>query len=71
MKRINNQSGFTVIELVLSFVFVFTIALSMFELLFNYRQRRDEESVRLQMQDYSSEITLAIQKDIINHFLKI
>ena len=70
MKRINNQSGFTVIELVLSFVFVFTIALSMFELLFNYRQRRDEESVRLQMQDYSSEITLAIQKDITERVLK-
>ena len=65
-----NNKGFTVVELTLSFIFVFTIAFSMYELLFNYRVRQNEESIKSQMMDYKNEVTLAIQKDINEKTLK-
>lgn len=69
MKKMNNK-GFTVIELTLSFIFVFTIAFAMYELLFNYRTRQNEESIKSQLNDYRNEVTLAIQNDISDKTLK-
>lgn len=70
MKRINNK-GFTIIELTLSFVFVFTLAFSMFQLLYNYRVKQNNESMRSQMIDYKNQVTLAIQNDINNKKLRL
>ena len=70
MKKLNDQSGFTIIELVLSFVFVFTIAFSMYQLVFNYREKRDQETLAAMMTDYKNEVTLAIQRDITDRTLK-
>ena len=69
MRKLDNK-GFTVVELTLSFIFVFTIAFSMYELLFNYRVRQNEESIKSQMMDYKNEVTLAIQNDINEKTLK-
>ena len=69
MRKLNNK-GFTVVELTLSFIFVFTIAFSMYELLFNYRVRQNEESIKSQLMDYRTEVTLAIQNDINEKTLK-
>ena len=69
MRKLDNR-GFTVVELTLSFIFVFTIAFSMYELLFNYRVRLNEESIKSQLMDYRNEITLAIQNDINEKTLK-
>ena len=69
MKKLNNNSGFTIIELILSFVFVFTLAFSTYEIIFNYKEKRDQESYRTQMNDYKNEVTLAIQKDITERTL--
>ncbi len=68
MKRDNR--GFTVIELILSFIFVFTLAFSMYQLLFSYRTRQNTESIRSQMLDYRDQVTLAIQNDIVEKNLK-
>ncbi len=70
MKKMNNK-GFTIIELTLSFVFVFTLAFSMFQLLYNYRVKQDSESMKSQMLDYKNQITLAIQNDINNKKLRL
>lgn len=70
MKKINNK-GFTIIELTLSFVFVFTLAFSMFQLLYNYRVKQNTESMRSQMIDYKNQVTLAIQNDINNKKLRL
>ena len=70
MKKLNDQSGFTIIELVLSFVFVFTIAFSMYQLVFNYKEKRDQESLSAMMTDYKNEVTLAVQRDINDRILK-
>ena len=63
MRKLDNK-GFTVVELTLSFIFVFTIAFSMYELLFNYRVRQNEESIKSQMMDYKNEVStrMIIQK---------
>lgn len=69
MKKLNNK-GFTIVELTLSFVFVFTLAFSMYQLLFNYRMKQNEESIKSQMLDYKNQVTLAIQNDINEKSLK-
>ena len=69
MKKLNRR-GFTVVELILSFVFVFIVAFGMYELIFNYRTRQNEESIKAQLNDYTNEITLAIQNDIFQRTLK-
>lgn len=69
MKKLNNK-GFTVIELTVSFLFVFMVAFSMYQLLYNYRVRQNEESIKSQMIDYKNQVTLAIQNDINEKTLK-
>lgn len=69
MKKLNNK-GFTVVELTLSFLFVFTLAFSMYELLFNYRTKQNEEAIKAQLIDYSNQVVLAIQNDISERTLK-
>lgn len=69
MKKLNNK-GFTVVELILSFLFVFTLAISMYQLLSNYRDKQQEESIKSQLIDYKNEVTLAIQNDISDRTLK-
>ena len=69
MKKLNNK-GMTIIELTLSFIFVFTLAFSMYQLLFNYRVKQNEESIKAQMLDYKNQVTMAIQNDISEKRLK-
>ena len=69
MKKLNNK-GMTIIELTLSFVFVFTLAFSMYQLLFNYRVKQMEESMKSQLIDYRNQIVLEIQNDISEKSLK-
>ena len=69
MKKLNRR-GFTVVELTLSFLFVFTVAFGMYELVFNYRSRQNEESIKSQLTDYTNQVTLAIQGDIAERTLK-
>lgn len=68
MKRLNKK-GFTLTELIVSFVFVFTIVFAMYELLINYRIRQNKESMKANLIDYTNQITLMIQNDIIEKTL--
>jgi len=69
MKKLN-RDGFTVIELLLSFLFAFVVAFAMYGLIFNYRVRLNEESIKNQLRDYTNQVTLAIQNDITERVLK-
>ena len=69
MKKLNNK-GFTVVEITLSFLFVFTVAFGMYGLIVNYRDRLNEESIKSQLLDYTNQVTLAIQNDITEKVLK-
>ena len=69
MKKLNNK-GFTIVELIVSFLFVFMLAFSMYELLFSYRTKQNEESIKAQLIDYKNQVTLAIQGDIYDKKLK-
>lgn len=70
MKKLNNK-GFTLIEVTLSFLTAFMMAFSMYDLLFGYRERQYEESLISQLEDYSSQVQLAIQNDISERKLKV
>lgn len=69
MKKLNNK-GFTIVELIVSFLFVFMLAFSMYELLFSYRTKQNEESIKAQLIDYRNQVTIAIQNDIYDKKLK-
>ncbi len=63
MRKLNNK-GFTVIELILSFIFVMILALSMFGLLTSYKNKSQIESIKADIVTYKNDITANIQKDI-------
>lgn len=60
-----NNKGFTVIELILSFVFVMFLAMSMFALVNNYKNRQQEESLRRELTTLENTLTQDIYEDTI------
>lgn len=65
-----NNRGFSVIELILSFSFVMILALGMFSIVTNYREKQRYASLVKDMTGYRTRITLAIQNDIIDNVLE-
>jgi Tfp pilus assembly protein PilE len=59
-----NNKGFTVIELVMSFLFVSIICLSMYSLIVNYKDRSMLETIKSELKSLQTSLTLDIQKDI-------
>ncbi len=65
-----DNKGFTVIELVLSFVFVMFLAVGMFGLVNNYRNREEQESIRSDLLVLNNTLTADIYKDINDRLVK-
>ena len=59
-----NNKGFTVIELIMSFVFTSILALSLFAVVLNYRNRQTDESIRADLLSFKSQLIIDVQKDI-------
>lgn len=64
-----NKKGFTIIELIVSFVFVSILSISLFSLIINYRNRALDNEVELSILSYISKVKIDIQKDIDNKLL--
>lgn len=60
-----DNKGFTVIELILSFILVMFLALSMFALVNNYRNREQKESIRRDLLTFQSTLTGDIYQDTL------
>lgn len=60
-----DNKGFTVIELILSFILVMFLALSMFALVNNYRNREQKESIRRDLLTFQNTLTGDIYQDTI------
>ena len=65
-----NNKGFTVIELVLSFVLVMFLSISMFALVNNYRDREEREAVKKSLLALKNTVTTDIYQDTIERKVK-
>lgn len=62
-----NKKGFTVVELIVTFVIVMTISLGLFSTVDSYRERQQKESYRKELNSYRNEILKTIQDDVVNN----
>lgn len=62
-----NNKGFTVVELIVTFVIVMTISLGLFSTVDSYRERQQKESYRKELNSYRNEILKTIQDDVVNN----
>lgn len=62
-----NERGFSTVELLVCFIIVTTIVISMFDLIMNYKNRQQVESINSQMVTYKNTVTKVIEDDIIKH----
>ena len=61
-----NNKGFTVVELLVSFVLVMTISIGLFKVADSYREKQQQESYKKVTQAYANEILTKIQTDVID-----
>jgi len=64
-----DNKGFTVIELVMSFLFVSVICISMYGLIVNYKDRSLLETIKSELRSFQTSLTIDIQKDIERRIL--
>ena len=65
-----NKKAFTVIELILSFILVMFLALSLFALVSNYKNRQQTESIKRDMLSLQNQLTQDIYQDTIERKVK-
>lgn len=69
MKKLNNK-GMTLIEIVLCFTLTSIIAISMLNIILNYKTRQEIESLNRDVVSYTNNITNLVQNDIALHHLE-
>lgn len=62
--KFNNEKGFTVIELILSFALVMILAISMFTLVNNYREKQEKESINRDLLELKNKVTQDVYQDM-------
>ena len=66
----NNKKAFTVVELIIAFIFVMTISLSMLKLVLTYQKLSKEAVLKQELSSFHEEIMSTIQKDVKIRILK-
>ena len=66
----NNKKAFTVVELIIAFIFVMTISLSMLKLVLTYQKLSKEAVLKQELSSFHEEIMSTIQKDVKIKILK-
>lgn len=70
MKTLNNK-GFTVAELIVTFVLVMSISIGLFKIVDSYRQRQQKESAIKEIDSFRNEILKAVYDDINEYGVKL
>ena len=65
-----NNKGFTVVELIITFVIVMTISLGLFSTVDSYRERQQKEMYRKEVMSYRNEVLKAIENDVTRYNFK-
>ena len=61
---LNNNKGFTVIELIMSFVFTSLLAISLFSIIVQYRSKQTDSTIISDLLAFKSHLIMDIQEDI-------
>lgn len=61
---LKNNNGFTVIELLMSFLFVSILSISLFAVVINYRNKQLDVSIETELLSFKSKVVIDVQKDI-------
>lgn len=69
MKKLNNK-GLSIIELLICFVIVSVIAISLLNIIMNYKSMQETEHIKNLVKTYNDQITKLLQNDIIKYTLK-
>lgn len=64
MKKINNK-GVTTVELLVSFIIVIAIVVGLFDVMMNYKNKQQIESIKNSVITYSNSLQKTIQDDMI------
>ena len=67
---LKNNKGFTVVELIASFVFVSILSLSLFAIVINYNNKQKDEEIKAELLAFKSKLTIDIEQDIQRFGLK-
>ena len=59
-----NKKGFTVIELIMSFVFASILSITLFAVVMNYRSKQVDTTIETDLLAFKSKLTIDIEKDI-------
>lgn len=70
MKILNNK-GFTVAELIVTFVLVMSISIGLFKIVDSYRQRQQKESAIKEIDSFRNEILKTVYDDINEYGVKL
>ncbi|MBR1385571.1 MAG: type II secretion system protein [Bacilli bacterium] len=65
-----SNKGFTVVELIASFVFVSILSISLFGIIMNYRDKQIDSSIEADLLAFKSKLTIDIEQDIQRKGLK-
>ena len=60
------NKGFTVVELIITFVIVMTISIGLFKVVDSYRETQQKEINRKEVSNYRDEILKTIEDDVVN-----
>lgn len=63
MLKLNNK-GFTVVELIMSFLFASILALSLFSVIISYRDKQMDTTIENKILDFKAKLIMDVQKDI-------
>lgn len=63
--KLMNNKGFTITELIVTFVIVMSITLGLFAVVDNYRERQQKATYRKELNSYKNEIVKIIQDDVL------
>ena len=66
----NNKKAFTVVALIIAFIFVMTISLSMLKLVLTYQKLSKEAVLKQELSSFHEELISTIQKDVRIKLLK-
>ena len=61
-----NNKGFTVVELIVTFVLVMSLAVGLFAVVDSYRERQQKETNLKELNSYRNEILKIVQDDFLN-----
>lgn len=61
-----NNKGFTVVELIVTFVLVMSLAVGLFAVVDGYRGRQQKETILKELNSYRNEVLKVVQDDFLN-----